>query len=324
MEIVKRKEFEKTPVLEVGKWNIPLYFMFALLLFFFGNLGQSVLVQGTGLFYTIFNGGTEEEAMKFLSDVNTVKNFINTNSFGLIVMLFGTLIGIALIIICSKLIDKKKLSDLGMVKKGFFKNYGLGVLIGFVLYSFILLIEVLSGTVKFEGLNAIGVSTLILIPFALGFMIQSFQEELLFRGYLLSSIAAKNCAISSILISSLVFSIVHLLNSSFAILPCINIVLIGIFLGLLYVMTHNIWLVSGFHFIWNYVQGCIYGINVSGIVIQDSLLKNTQVVGHDLLNGGGFGTEGSILTTIVILFVIIGLLIVMYKKKLIVKCNCKK
>jgi membrane protease YdiL (CAAX protease family) len=98
----------------------------------------------------------------------------------------------------------------------------------------------------------------------------------------------------------------------------INIALIGIILGLIYIITNNIWVVAGIHCMWNYAQGIIYGINVSGIIVSKSLLKSTSE-GSELLTGGSFGAECSIFATIISL-VFIGLIFLyIYKKKMIVK-----
>ena len=324
MEIVKPKEFEKTKVFEVGNWNIPLYSIIALFMFLVGNLCQSFLVLGYGVFYKLMNGSSVDDVVKLFQDPKAISDYLYSHTDALLIMFFGTIFGILIVLLFAKFIEKRKMSELGLKKEKMFKHYGLGILFGFATFSFIILIEVLTGALKINGFNALGISALVLIPFAIGFMIQSFEEELLFRGYLLPSIAAKNCAISSILISALAFGIVHSFNTSFSLLACLNITLIGIVFGLVYVITKNVWVVSGFHFIWNYVQGCLYGVHVSGINVKESILNSTVVEGKDILSGGGFGTEGSIITTIVIFIIIVILLVYMYKNKMLAICNCKK
>ena len=66
---------------------------------------------------------------------------------------------------------------------------------------------------------------------------------------------------------------------------------------------------------WNYVQGNLYGVKVSGITLEDTIFSSEAVRGKELVNGGDFGLEGGIGVTIVYSAMIIVLLILMKKKK---------
>ena len=216
---------------------------------------------------------------------------------------------VAPIIYCTK-IEKRDITTMGVVKKGLFKNYLLGLLIGLIMFSLVFVIEYLTGAVKIDSFNGISIWLLL---FMIAFFFQSAGEEFLCRGYLLTSVGAKKSVTSAIIISSLAFSIMHLGNDSFSLLSCFNIFLFGILMALVYVASENIWVVSGIHGIWNYAQGNIFGISVSGIKIDSSLISSTQVVGKEIINGGGFGAEGGIVSTFILLLTI--LIIIVYMKK---------
>ena len=318
MEMKKPKSISNVRVLDVGKFNIPLYIIFTIIIILIGGAVQSFALMAFVIMYAAVSG---EEALveSVFSNPSGIMDFISKNPAASLLTLFLTIAGVIACILLAKIIDKRKLRDLGMEKKGFLKEYGKGILLGFGVFSIIILIEAILGAYTFDGINPINVSTLLLILFAIGFMIQSFEEEIIMRGYLLPSVVAKHSALTGVIVSSVVFSLIHLSNASFSIVAFINIVLIGLVFGLLYVITDNIWVVSGFHFIWNFAQGCIYGIEVSGTNLNVSLLKSTQVVGKELVNGGSFGAEGGIITTVMITVLIILLLVYMIKKKLIVK-----
>jgi hypothetical protein len=53
------------------------------------------------------------------------------------------------------------------------------------------------------------------------------------------------------------------------------------------------------HFTWNYVQGFVFGLPVSGYTFSPSLLK-VQVRGAAWLTGSGYGPEGGLLCTIAV------------------------
>ena len=55
----------------------------------------------------------------------------------------------------------------------------------------------------------------------------------------------------------------------------------------------------GYHITWNIFQGVVYGMPVSGL--QPPGIITTKYMESNLLNGGAFGIEGGILTTIMTL-----------------------
>ena len=110
----------------------------------------------------------------------------------------------------------------------------------------------------------------------------------------------------ALILPALLFGIAHSSNSNFSLLGFINICLVGIFLGLLFWFTDQLWIPIGFHIAWNYFQGPVYGFEVSGI---NTPRMFTTVIGEEnLLNGGLFGPEGGLFTTLVTLAAIGGVL----------------
>ena len=77
----------------------------------------------------------------------------------------------------------------------------------------------------------------------------------------------------------------------------------------------NIWGVCGIHSVWNFTQGNLYGISVSGSGQSESIFRTSQNSSHAFLTGGEFGIEGSIATTIVLLTGT-AIVLLMHKKRL--------
>jgi hypothetical protein len=71
----------------------------------------------------------------------------------------------------------------------------------------------------------------------------------------------------------------------------------------------DIWGASAIHFIWNFTQGCFYGISVSGTGDTESIFRTVQVSQNSFLTGGNFGVEGSIFTTITLIIACIPVII---------------
>ena len=118
----------------------------------------------------------------------------------------------------------------------------------------------------------------------------AFLEEIIFRGYILRKLSGEFSAFTALLLSSVLFMLAHIFNASISFFPLLNIFLAGILLGLLYLITRNIWMVAGFHLFWNYTQSLL-GFDVSGQGLPSVFTLNFPEMNS--LNGGEFGFEGS-------------------------------
>lgn len=231
----------------------------------------------------------------------------------MLLTLFVTVFGIVTPIIYCKCIEKRPLTSMGFVKKHAIRDYLIGLLVGFAMFSAVILINVLTGAMTVEGISKnLGTRTMIfIIIFFVGFVIQGASEEIMVRGYFMTSLGAKHNMFLAVLISSAVFGIVHIGNPGFTFLGFVNIVLVGILFGLYIICFDNIWGACALHTMWNFVQGNFYGVPVSGLSMSDSVLTTTINEEMELINGGLFGAEGGLATTIVQLLCIGGLLLYM-------------
>lgn len=212
-------------------------------------------------------------------------------------MLLSDIVMMLIVFLFCRFIQKRKLRTLGFIKKGMLKEYGLGMLLGFAFFSVCVLLGVLFGGLKIEGISpefSIG----IFVAYLLGYMVQGMTEEVLCRGYFLGSYARRYPVYAAVLANSLLFASLHLLNSGISVLAFINITLFGIFASIYFIRRGSIWGIGAFHSIWNLVQGNFYGIKVSGTPVGNTLFTTQAIAGKSLWNGGDFGMEGSLICTI--------------------------
>jgi hypothetical protein len=129
--------------------------------------------------------------------------------------------------------------------------------------------------------------------------ISATNEELAFRGYPFQKLVESLGPPGAVAVSSACFGLVHLGNPHHTWISTVNTMLIGIPLSLAYLRTRSLWMPVGMHFTWNYVQGFVFGLPVSGFTFPHSLLK---VRVHDAawLTGSDYGPEGGVLSTVVI------------------------
>ena len=221
--------------------------------------------------------------------------------FNLFLTIFVALLGY----LFARKYQKRNKESLGLVKNS--KNYLKGIVLGFLMILSVVLLLKISGFAKFTT-NISQVSWPVFVIFILGWAIQGFEEELITRSILMNYFAVNNGVVGGIIINSLIFAILHLGNPAFGILPFINIMLIGIVFSLLFYVSDDIFLPAAAHSFWNFAQGNIFGIEVSGMDEINNTIFKTKLMGSDLISGGAFGFEGSIFVTLVetiMIFVII-------------------
>ncbi|MDE5891504.1 MAG: CPBP family intramembrane metalloprotease [Acetatifactor sp.] len=216
------------------------------------------------------------------------------------ITLLFTNVGLILVtLLFCKLIQKRKMTTVGFQKPGMWKEYLCGLGAGFLMFSAAVLLCVVTGSLKFQGLSAT-FSAGIFVLFVLGYMVQGMGEEVLCRGYFLVSVGRRYPLAVGIFANAVLFAALHLLNDGISVLAFINLVLFGVFASVYFIKRGNIWGVGALHSIWNLVQGNVYGIRVSGMQSTCSILSSEMVAGRELINGGDFGLEGGLAVTIVL------------------------
>lgn len=232
-----------------------------------------------------------------------------------IVTLFSTVLCTVIVILFCRVIQKRRPSSMGLNRKGAVPEYLKGALIGAVMISATVLLCVVFGGVK---LSLSKFNIWLVLLFFVGYMFQGMSEEVLCRGYLMVSITRRNQVWRAVLVSSLVFSLLHIMNPGYGVLPFVNILLCGAVFGVYALKRNDLWGACAMHSLWNFFQGNIFGISVSGTGRGegDSILSSAVREGaSDLVTGGKFGIEGSICCTVVMVAALALVLFVMKPAK---------
>lgn len=180
---------------------------------------------------------------------------------------------------------------------------------GLAIFSVVGVVAILliSNNISLTLSNDFKISTIIILIILV--LIQGFLEEIVFRGYLMTRLAAKKGKWVAIILSSLFYLVFRMSNQTTSKLDLINIFLISIVMSLLYWYFDNILVIAIFHAFWNCISGVILGFNISGIRVSDSLFAVKAISDKQILIGGSYGIEGSIIATV--FFAILGLLVYM-------------
>lgn len=200
------------------------------------------------------------------------------------------------------------LTGLGLSMRGRWKDMGSGFLFILILYAVGFGLSLILGAVEVVGVRFQLSSLLLTLLF---FFLVAVTEELIGRGFILGRMLDGGVnKFWALLLSSVIFSLMHLFNPGFAIMPFLNILLAGVFLGASYIYTRNLCFPIALHWFWNWLQGPVLGYEVSGNKFGDSLLQ-LQLPEANLINGGTFGFEGSILCSVLL---IIGTILILRRK----------
>lgn len=236
-------------------------------------------------------------AVIFVIGLSMLMEFLGIrDKFGISVFL-GFIISVLIML---KFVDKKDLRyvGLGRFKYGF-SELIMGLLVGAFFIILNVLILQISGLAVFRTdifSPQFGVS---LIEGFFLFILVGFAEELLFRAYIIESFQQMGKSWLSVLLSGLIFALLHGgLNDNISFLAVLNLLGGGILMGYMYLSTRSLYLPIGFHIGWNYFQGYIFGVEVSGREMGNALYI-LDLKDH-IMCGGKFGMEGGLGNTIVI------------------------
>lgn len=188
--------------------------------------------------------------------------------------------------------------------KYWFKNLILGLIIGAISIGFAASIPFFFGAISFQSNLSAGRSPILLtLSFTfLIFVVGAISEEVLFRGYLLQTMSRAKLFGVGMLLTSLLFASAHNNNPSANLFSWLNTFLAGIWFSVAYWKTRDIWFPFGVHFAWNWVQGSILGIKVSGITdLATAPLMRAEDSGPVWLTGGNYGIEAGIACTIALI-----------------------
>jgi len=213
-----------------------------------------------------------------------------------LVQLFATVIPIVVAILFCRWIEKRSPASMGLRRKGLWKEYLVGIAVGIAMISLCVGIGVALGVLQLK-VTAFSIGTWVL--FLVGFLIQGASEEILCRGYMMISVARKNPIWLAVASNAVMFSLLHIFNPGIGVLPLLNIALFGAFISVYVLKRGNLWGACAIHSFWNFFQGNVFGINVSGTSAGASPLSASVREGMNWLSGGAFGIEGGLITTVV-------------------------
>ncbi len=232
-----------------------------------------------------------------------------------IIILFS--VNLLLLLSAWRWLERKRLQDMWWVfSQKQWRYLAGGLAAGLVEVLLVFGGMVIIGVIKPSwGLASVPVKTVLL---ALGWLFASsilgpIVEEALNRGYWFQNVRRSWGVLPAVVVTSLLFGGMHLLNPNAEPLGAINIMLSAVTYALSLLWLRSLWLPIGWHAGWNFAQFFIAGSPNSGISVSSMGLEGTTLfvskpLGSHWLSGGEFGMEASLIRTVVLIAVIVVLL----------------
>ena len=207
---------------------------------------------------------------------------------------------------------KRPIKRMGFYTKGWLPQMAFGLAFGAASITLVIAVLLVLGTAKISPFSAAGFGMRAFWFGLLQFVCVGFWEEIISRGFLMTALKTTRIKIVIVLFSAAFFSLIHYMNGNVTVYSLLNIALIGVLFSFMLIKTGRLWAPIGFHIAWNFFQGFILGIPVSGSPTPDSALFKVTFTGSNWLTGGAFGAEGGVACTLI---VILGMLFVHFVLK---------
>jgi membrane protease YdiL (CAAX protease family) len=181
-----------------------------------------------------------------------------------------------------------------LIAPGAARELGWGLLVGAGLFSTTIGLIAALGGYSIDGVESVSV---LAAPAAMG-IVSGITEEIVVRGVLFRILEEWLGTWAALAISSVFFGMVHLGNPHATVWSALAIAAeAGTMLAAAYMVTRRLWLAIGIHAAWNFTQGGVFGVAVSGNAMK-GLFRSTMH-GPSWLSGGEFGAEASALAVVV-------------------------
>ncbi len=185
--------------------------------------------------------------------------------------------------------------------------------IGYVIGAALMTVSIgIIWSLGFYEVTGINGPMVLIVPF-FAMIFTAVFEEIVFRGIIFRIINESLGTWVAVIVSALIFGFAHGLNPNASLFSSVAIALeAGVLLSAIYLHTNRLWVVIGVHAAWNFFQGNILGVNVSGTTAKGFL--QAKLEGPMLFTGGKFGAEASIITISICLIVGVVFLFLAHRK----------
>lgn len=281
-----------------------LYVIRKLLAFFLIYMGAVVLQQ------VILVG------MFWIGGYDPIQGILPSEEVQQTALFYSFAANVLLTVLYCKKIEKRSWSMLGF--GGRFRDCFLGM--GAAVFMLLLIIGSIwaAGGISYQGISE-KTDYILITALLVGFLIQGTAEELMCRGFLMQSLSRKVSVPAAVFWSATAFALPHVsglfvVEVKYRVIGILNLYLISMLFSLLMICKKNIWIACGFHSLWNFLLYGVIGLQLSGNEAAEGIFC-FEPDKDSIINGGAYGVEASVVTTIVLSLAVFLLWAVQKKKE---------
>jgi uncharacterized protein len=204
-------------------------------------------------------------------------------------------------------LEKRMAAELWPVRPGLLLLGVAGAVVTFTAIYAVLWIRGVAVWGGYGGTAGLAMAAIIAVYSGIG-------EELVFRGGAYRILEESFGSGAALILSGALFGALHLQNPHATWFTGVAVALeAGLLLGAAYAAARSLWLPIGMHIGWNFSEGGVFGAAVSGRFGGHGLI-DMPLKGPDILTGGAFGPENSVVTVVLcLLWVVLFVLIAMHR-----------
>lgn len=243
------------------------------------------------------------------------------------------------LLLASRWLERRSLSEMGLPHQHWKRQFLRGFLLGGGLMGIVMFVLIITGSyhiTSIEPLSAIQLVVLIiasaflilpllrnkekmkigffqyvlfaflafgLLPVATSFLLLlagAVQEELVFRGMIFRLLERVLGSWIALVLSALAFGLIHLFNPGATLVSTLAITLTGgVIMAAIYLLTGSLWWAIGLHLGWNFFEGSIFGVEISGQSGYENFFSAT-LTGQEIWTGGAFGPESGLVAILIV------------------------
>ena len=274
-----------------------------LLVYFIASLIQSFLFAIPTFAWLASSGHAVLNQLKQYSDLNSmILAIMDAMPDWLVcVSIFAcAAYGAAAVFYCRKF-EKRSTATMGIWRDGAFREYGFGLVLGFALVFAVVGVGSAAKGFRLGAFSLIGQSVPIFLAVFGAYIVEGLAMELLFRGYLTTSLGARMPVAFAIGSSTLIQAMLGTSVSSLTTLGMVNGALLSILLCVYMIKRGNLWGVCAVHAAWNIGINLLFSFTEEGAPLGICLFPIYTSPSQSLLTGAEYGPEASICATVALL-----------------------
>lgn len=204
----------------------------------------------------------------------------------------------ALVLAWVLFVERRPLRTIGLTPRVGAMSFTRGLAIGMATIGAVVAAIWAAGGYQADGFASAFVAPRDLMVIGILFLcfgVQAGVEEIIFRGWLMSTLARKFNVTLAVLLTCVVFTFLHYGRGQ-ELLVTASVFLFSVFACLWALKARNIWGVMGWHIGWNWLLATGFELPVTGFDMGVSaLLVGLVPRGPDILTGGSHGPESSVI-----------------------------